>query len=98
MKQRLKSKQWLCVGIVLLAAILLPLVISDFRVFQATLVLSYAIAILGLNILTGFNGQLSVGHGAFFAIGAYTAAILMNFAGFPYWATLPAAALICLVV
>jgi branched-chain amino acid transport system permease protein len=51
---------------------------KNYRVFQFNLVLVYAIAILGLNILTGFNGQFSLGHGAFYAFGAYTAAILMD--------------------
>lgn len=84
--------------IAVVIALALPMVISDFRTFQFTQVLVYAIAILGLNLLTGFNGQISLGHGAFYAIGAYTAAILMDQAGFPYWATLPVAAIICLVV
>jgi branched-chain amino acid transport system permease protein len=53
--------------------------------------------LLGLNILTGYNGQISLGHGAFYAIGAYCAAILMEHAGWPYWATLPAAGVICFV-
>jgi branched-chain amino acid transport system permease protein len=53
----------------------------------------YAIAIMGLNLLTGFNGQFSLGHGAFFAIGAYTTAILMDQFGAPFVATLPFAAL-----
>jgi branched-chain amino acid transport system permease protein len=62
-----------------------------------TLVLAYSIALLGLNMLTGFNGQISLGHGAFYAIGAYTAAILMDKAGFPYWATIPLAGVVCFV-
>ena len=66
--------------------------------FQFTLVLVYAIALLGLNILTGYNGQISLGHGAFYAIGAYVAAILMDQFGVPYWATLPVAGAVCLVV
>jgi ABC-type branched-subunit amino acid transport system permease subunit len=70
--------------------LVLPFLVKNYRVFQFNLVLVYAIAILGLNILTGFNGQFSLGHGAFYAIGAYTAAILMDKAGVPYWATLPA--------
>jgi branched-chain amino acid transport system permease protein len=57
----------------------------------------YAIALMGLNVLTGYNGQISLGHGAFYAIGAYCAAILMDKAGLPYWATLPVAAFVCLV-
>ena len=73
----------------------LPFVASDFTSFQFTLAIIYAIALLGLNILVGYNGQISLGHGAFFAIGAYTAAILIDKAGIPYYATIPIAALIC---
>lgn len=73
----------------------LPFVLSDYRLFQLTMVLVYAIALLGLNLLTGFNGQISLGHGAFYAIGAYTAAIAMEQAGLPYWATIPLAGLVC---
>lgn len=67
----------------------------DYYMFMGQAMLINAIAILGLNLLIGFNGQISLGHSAFFAVGAYTAAILMNFAGFPYWTTLPIAAVIC---
>ncbi|MBI5278581.1 MAG: branched-chain amino acid ABC transporter permease [Burkholderiales bacterium] len=74
------------------AACVLPFVLPSYAVFQATLVIAYALALLGLNLLTGFNGQISLGHGAFFALGAYVAAMLMEHAGWPYWATLPAAA------
>jgi branched-chain amino acid transport system permease protein len=75
----------------------LPFVVSNYRTFQLTLVLVYAIALLGLNILTGYSGQISLGHGAFYALGAYCAAILMDKAGLPYWATLPAAGAVCFV-
>jgi branched-chain amino acid transport system substrate-binding protein len=78
----------------LLAAVL-PLVTSSYHTFQFTQVLVYAIALLGLNMLTGYNGQISLGHGAFFAIGAYVAAILMDRYDVPYWATLPVAAVVC---
>jgi branched-chain amino acid transport system permease protein len=76
----------------------LPFVLSDYRVFQLTLAGSYAIALLGLNLLTGFNGQISLGHGAFLAFGAYTAAILMEHGGVPYWATVPVAGAVCLAI
>jgi branched-chain amino acid transport system permease protein len=66
--------------------------------FQFTLAFGYAIALLGLNMLTGYNGQISLGHGAFFAIGAYTAAVLMDKFNVPYPLTLPAAAVVCGVV
>lgn len=68
---------------------------SSYQLFQLTLAATYAIAILGLNIVTGFNGQISLGHGAFYAAGAYTTAILMSHFDVPYWATLPIAVLIC---
>jgi branched-chain amino acid transport system permease protein len=83
--------------VLLVVACAIPFVLGNYRVFQLTLALSYAIALLGLNMLTGYNGQISLGHGAFFAIGAYTAAILMDKASFPYWATIPVAGLVCLV-
>ena len=76
---------------------MLPFYVSDFTAFQFTLVLIYAIALLGLNILTGYNGQISLGHGAFYAIGAYTAAIMMDRWDLPYYLTIPAAGVVCLV-
>src|SRR5258706_14377869 len=83
--------------IVLLAvACALPFLVSNYRTFQLTLVLVYAIALLGLNILTGYNGQISLGHGAFYALGAYCAAMLMDQAGAPYWLTVPVAGAVCL--
>jgi branched-chain amino acid transport system permease protein len=87
------------VGLVVLiaAACVLPLLLPNYRVFQLTMALAYAIAILGLNMLIGFNGQISLGHGAFYAIGAYVAAILMDKAGMPYWLTIPIAGGVCLV-
>ena len=73
-----------------------PFFVSDYRTLQLTQMLVYAIAILGLNMLTGYNGQISLGHGAFYAIGAYTTAVLMDKFGVPYWATLPIAGVLCL--
>ena len=86
-------------GLLLLVvlACALPFLVSNYRVFQFTLALVYAIALLGLNMLTGYNGQISLGHGAFYAIGAYVAAILMDRFGVPYWLTLPAAGAVCLL-
>lgn len=82
----------------LLLALGLPFVAKGYQIFQATMVLSYAVALLGLNILTGYNGQISLGHGAFYALGAYTTGMLMEHVGMPYWLTIPCAALVCLVV
>ncbi len=92
-------RTWQALGLALLlcAAVALPFLVSSYRVFQFNMVLDYAIVLLGLNILTGYNGQISLGHGAFYAIGAYVAAILMEHAGWPYWATLPVAGIACFI-
>ena len=91
MKEAIDRRKLVGVVVLLAIACALPFIIANYRVFQLTLVLAYSIALLGLNMLTGFNGQISLGHGAFYAIGAYTAAILMDKAGWPYWATIPIA-------
>lgn len=96
-KRALSSRQVAGLVVLLVIACVLPFVLGNYRVFQLTMALAYAIALLGLNMLTGYNGQISLGHGAFFAIGAYTAAILMDKANWPYWATIPVAGLVCLV-
>jgi len=68
---------------------------SGYHLYQGSQVLILAIALLGLNLLTGFNGQISLGHGAFFAIGGYGTAILAAKLGVPYWAAIPLASLVC---
>ena len=93
----ISGAQWIALALVLATACALPFLVSNYRVFQFTLTLVYAIALLGLNMLTGYNGQISLGHGAFYAIGAYVAAILMDKFGVPYWLTIPAAGAVCLV-
>ncbi len=70
------------VGIV---GLVIPFFVGDYRLLELSSVLVNAIALLGLILLTGFNGQVSLGHGGFFALGAYTAAILMNSFGVPYY-------------
>ena len=92
-----RKAQLLGLAALLVVACALPFLVSNYRTFQFTLVLVYAIALLGLNILTGYNGQISLGHGAFYAIGAYAAAVLMDKFGVPYWATVPVAGALCLV-
>jgi branched-chain amino acid transport system permease protein len=82
---------------VLAIAALAPLFASDFQLFRLTNILIYAIALLGLNILVGFNGQISLGHGAFYAIGAYTTAILVVHFDLAHWVALPIAGFTCLV-
>lgn len=89
--------RYLLIGTALIVAICLPFAVKNFVVFQLTMAMVYAIAILGLNLLTGINGQFSLGHSAFFALGAYTAAIMMEHGGVAYYWTLPAAGAVCFI-
>ncbi len=74
-----------------------PLFLKNFYIFQMTQWMIYAIAVLALNILTGGSGQFSLGQSAFYAVGAYTAAILMEHMGVNYIFTLPVAGVICFI-
>jgi branched-chain amino acid transport system permease protein len=91
---------WQGIGLLLaaLVALLLPVLVSDFRIGQFSLVIAYAVAVLGLNLVTGFSGQISLGHGAFFGLGAYTTAILVTDHGWGWAATVPVAALLGLAL
>src|SRR6202171_6348655 len=72
-----------------------PMFVKNFIIFQLTMLLVYALAVLALNILTGGSGQFSLGQSAFYAVGAYTSAILMEHAGMNYALTLPIAGIVC---
>src|SRR5918994_4326831 len=96
-----KKLLWVLLALAFLVPLLRPMLpdlVSDYRLFLVSTMMIAAIAVLGLNLLTGFNGQISLGHGAFYAVGAYTAAVLMDHLNMPYWATLPAAAIVCFIV
>jgi branched-chain amino acid transport system permease protein len=82
-------------GLLLLLAVGIPFTFGSYRVGQFTLVLAYAVSVLGLNLLVGYAGQISLGHGAFFALGAYISAILIEKSGFPHLATVPIAGVAC---
>jgi branched-chain amino acid transport system permease protein len=87
----------LVLAALLVLAVVASFVLSDYHVSKLTQLVVYAIALLGLNLLTGFSGQISLGNGAFYALGAYVSAILMNQAGLPYWATPPLAGAACFI-
>ncbi|KAB1141025.1 branched-chain amino acid ABC transporter permease [Streptomyces luteolifulvus] len=75
-----------------------PFYFAPFQVFQLTMVLVYAVALAGLNLLVGHGGQISLGHGAFFAAGAYTAAVMLDRFDTGHLATLPVAAAGCFLL
>src|ERR1700689_4310073 len=81
--------------IILALLLIVPLLVKNFIIFQLTMLLIYALAVLALNILTGGSGQFSLGQSAFYAVGAYTSAILIEHAGMNYALTLPIAGVIC---
>lgn len=86
----------LAIGAGVAGVLLLPLaLLTDYNLFRLTLVAIYALALLGLNLVMGFGGQISLGHGAFYAVGAYTTAVLIASYGVPYWATFPVSAAVC---
>ena len=94
------GRSWKPAGLCALVGIaaLAPLLASDFELFKLTNILIYAIALLGLNVLVGYNGQISLGHGAFYALGAYATAVLVAHFGVAHWVAVPIAGALCLVL
>ena len=90
-------RYWL-VGVVVIFFIGFPTTISSYLASEWGQALILAIAIMGLNILVGYSGQLSLGHGAFMAIGAYTSGILVHRYKMDFLLTIPIAALFTGVV
>jgi branched-chain amino acid transport system permease protein len=89
--------QWLCLGVALAAFAVLPFGLNRYGLYLATLWCVYLMAAMGLNLVVGYAGQMSIGHAAFFGIGAYVAAILLK-ADVSFWLALPAAAIVCFIV
>lgn len=87
------------VGLLLIAAVLLavPPFLKSYGIYLFSYWLVFVIATMGLNLTVGYAGQKSLGHAAFFGIGAYTVAILMK-AGFSFWLGLPLAAVGCFLI
>ena len=81
----------------LLALVFVPTLLKNHGIYLFTYWLIYVIAAMGLNLTVGYAGQKSLGHAAFFGIGAYTLAIMLK-AGLSFWLGLPMAALGCFVV
>ena len=81
----------------LIALVFVPTLLKNHGIYLFTYWLIYVIAAMGLNLTVGYAGQKSLGHAAFFGIGAYTVAIMLK-AGLSFWLGLPMAALGCFVV
>lgn len=86
--------QWILLAGSIIIGLSLPLFIGNYMLTIIITAMSAIIATLGLQILTGYCGQLSVGHAAFVAVGAYTSALLMGQSGMPFWISVPAAGIV----
>jgi len=92
------KKIHLWIGLALLAALVVaPAYFKNYGIHLFTTWLVFIIATMGLNLTVGYAGQKSLGHAAFFGIGAYTVAIFLK-AGLSFWLALPTGALLCFVV
>jgi branched-chain amino acid transport system permease protein len=85
--------QWLMLIAFLIFLVACPLFFSDRVLTIMTIIGITIVSVQGLNILTGYCGQISIGHAGFMAVGAYTSGILTAKAGLPFWVALPCAAL-----
>ena len=90
--------RWTILAIVALFTVIVPLSLHEYYLSIINLSLIAIVGALGLNILTGYTGQISVGHAAFMSVGAYTAANLAVKLGLPFWITLPAGGLMAALV
>lgn len=93
----MKKLTLILIGICALLLLVAPQFLKNYGTYLLTYWLIFIIATMGLNLTVGYAGQKSLGHAAFFGIGAYTVAILMK-AGLSFWLGLPAAAVICFTV
>lgn len=87
------GRAWLLIGLILLLGVV-PFICNAYILYVINTIGIAAIAAIGLNILIGYTGQISLGHGAFFGVGAYTAAILATKVGFPFAFSVVAAGLV----
>ena len=99
MNNTLSTKKTLPAAIVAVVVLALPFILqliagNDYAVMICCIILVYVIAVSGLDILFGYSGQISLGHAAFFVIGAYTSGLLNNYFNTPLWLTIPAGALL----
>ena len=86
----LPQTRWAVAAIAVLFVVIAPLSFGPYYLSILNLVLVAVVGALGLNILVGYTGLISIGHGAFMSVGAYTAANLIVRLGMPFWITIPA--------
>ena len=92
----MKKVHIIALGIILLLLLALPPLLKNYGIYLLSYWLVFILATMGLNLTVGYAGQKSLGHAAFFGIGAFTVAIMMK-AGLSFWLGLPVAAVLCFV-
>jgi branched-chain amino acid transport system permease protein len=90
--------KWTVAAFALLFVVILPLTVHEYYLSILNLIFIAIVGALGLNVLVGYTGQISIGHGAFMSVGAYTAANLAVRLGLPFWLTLPAGGLMAALI
>jgi branched-chain amino acid transport system permease protein len=85
-------------GVAAVALLLLPQFVGGYPIYLASLVGVYALVAIGLNLLVGFSGQISLGHAGFFALGAYASALLASRGGLPFWLAIPVASVLTALI
>src|SRR5262245_55567587 len=90
--------RWTVAGIAVLMFLVVPLTLHEYYLSLVNLISIAVVGALGLNILVGYTGQISVGHGAFMSVGAYTAANLVTRLDVPFWVALPLGGLMAAAV
>jgi branched-chain amino acid transport system permease protein len=89
-----KVTNWVVLG---LLVVVLPMLLNEHKMSIVNTIVLSAIGAIGLNILVGYTGQISIGQGAFMMIGGYTAAILSSRYGMPFWVGIPAGGLMTMI-
>ncbi len=90
--------KWTVAALALIFVVIVPLTMGEYYISILNLIFIAIVGALGLNILVGYTGQISIGHGAFMSVGAYTAANLAVRLGLPFWITLPAGGLMAALI
>jgi branched-chain amino acid transport system permease protein len=90
--------KWTMAALTLLFVVIVPVVLSEYHLSILNLIMIAAVGALGLNILVGYTGQISIGHGALMSVGAYTAANLITRLHAPFWLALPAGGAMAAVI
>jgi branched-chain amino acid transport system permease protein len=90
--------KWAVAAFAGLFIVVAPLALGEYYISILNLILIAVVGALGLNILVGYTGQISIGHGAFMSVGAYTAANLVTHLGAPFWITIPAGGLMAALI